>query len=131
MESVILLLFIMGLTFAQNPGQEIKILKQESDISPDGSYQWSYETENKIQAQETGQLKPGSPEPILEAQGSFSYVADDGTPISVQYVANELGFQPQGEHLPTPPPIPPAIQRALKYIEANPQVKIEERFKGQ
>lgn len=62
----------------------------------------------------------GSEEPALEAQGSFQYTAPDGTPIAVQYVANENGFQPQGEHLPTPPPIPEAILRALAYIEAHP-----------
>lgn len=31
------------------------------------------------------------------------------------------GFQPQGAHLPTPPPIPEEIARALQYIESQPQ----------
>lgn len=39
----------------------------------------------------------------MEAQGSYSYTAPDGTKISLQYIANEDGFQPVGEHLPTPP----------------------------
>ncbi|XP_019867106.2 endocuticle structural glycoprotein SgAbd-8-like [Aethina tumida] len=126
MNTVIILLGLFGLTIAQGP--EIKILSQQQDINPDGSYQWSYETENGIRAQENGQVKPGSPDPILEAQGSFSYTADDGSPIALQYIANEGGFQPQGDHLPTAPPIPPAIERALKYIAENPQPVIEERL---
>lgn len=93
----------------------------------------SYETGNGIVAQEEGYLKnAGNPEAeAQEVQGSYQYTADDGTPISVTYLANENGFQPQGEHLPTPPPIPPAIQRALDYIAANPQPEEQQQFQQQ
>ncbi|KAK9869765.1 hypothetical protein WA026_003497 [Henosepilachna vigintioctopunctata] len=102
-------------------GRVIAIIKQQQDVNVDGSYQWSYETENGIQAEERGALKAGSPDPILEAQGSYSYTADDGTPIQVQYISNENGFQPQGSHLPTPPPIPAAILKSLEYNAAHPE----------
>lgn len=83
----------------------------------------SYETANGISAQEQGQVKNAGNEEAeaLEAQGSFKYTADDGTPVELSYVANENGFQPQGSHIPTPPPIPPAIQRALEWIAAHPE----------
>lgn len=58
---------------------------------------------------------------IQVAQGQYQYTAPDGQVIKVVYVADENGFQPQGEHFPTPPPIPKAIQRALEYIEAHPE----------
>lgn len=69
----------------------------------------------------------------MEAKGAFRYTAPDGSPIGVTYIANENGFQPSGPHLPTPPPIPVAIQRALAYIAANPDSryqpeKYQERF---
>ncbi|XP_041976557.1 endocuticle structural glycoprotein ABD-4-like [Aricia agestis] len=109
----------------QKPAEQvIAILKQEFDQQADGSYIYNYETENGIKAQEQGQLKKASSpdaSDVIVAQGSFSYTAPDGTVINLNYVADdEGGFKPEGAHLPTPPPIPPAIQKALDYIAANP-----------
>ncbi|CAH1983142.1 unnamed protein product [Acanthoscelides obtectus] len=104
--------------------EPIPIVRYENEgVNPDGSYQWNYETGNNIIAQEQGQLKnAGNAEnEAMEVTGSYEYVADDGTKIQVTYIANENGFQPQGDHLPTPPPIPPAIQRALEWIAAHPE----------
>ncbi|XP_044750886.1 endocuticle structural glycoprotein SgAbd-4-like [Coccinella septempunctata] len=109
----------------QGPDKEIKIISQTNEISPEGGYEWSYETENGIKAQETGTLKKGKGGPDGEdavvAQGSYSYTDKEGNQISVVYVADdEGGFQPQGAHLPTPPPIPPNIQKALDWIASQP-----------
>lgn len=54
------------------------------------------------------------------AQGQFHYTSPEGQVIQLSYIADENGFQPQGDHLPTPPPIPPAIQRALDYLATLP-----------
>ncbi|KPJ04703.1 Endocuticle structural glycoprotein SgAbd-3 [Papilio xuthus] len=40
--------------------------------------------------------------------------------IHVLYKADEHGFHAEGAHIPTPPPIPPAIQRALDYLATKP-----------
>lgn len=82
----------------------------------------SYETGNGISADEQGQLKnAGNPQlEAMQAQGGFSYTSPEGIPIKVTYVADENGFRPVGDHLPTPPPIPPAIQKALDYIRSLP-----------
>lgn len=37
------------------------------------------------------------------AKGSYSYTAPDGRKISVTWVADENGFQPTGDHIPTAP----------------------------
>lgn len=37
---------------------------------------------------------------------------------SITYTADEYGFHPQGAHLPTPPPIPPEIQRGVELALA-------------
>lgn len=82
-------------------------------------YIFSYETGNGIKAQEEGELKPGGEEGIQSAVGSYSYTAPDGTEIKVEYTADENGFVPVGDHLPTPPPIPPEIQKALDQNAAE------------
>lgn len=47
---------------------------------------------------------------VIVQSGSFSYIAPDGTLISVNYIADENGFQAFGDALPkSPPPIPETI----------------------
>ena len=95
---------------------QIRILSQKSDIQPDGSYQYSYETENGIAAGESG---VGG----VAANGFQQWTSPEGLPVQIQYRADENGYQPQGSVLPVgpaPPPIPPAILRALEWIRTHP-----------
>lgn len=56
------------------------------------------------------------------AKGAYSYTDLEGNSFSITYDADDVGgFQPVGNHLPTPPPIPPAIQKALEWIAAHPE----------
>ncbi|XP_041976484.1 endocuticle structural glycoprotein ABD-4-like [Aricia agestis] len=109
---------------AVKEGDVIPILKFEIEgPNADGTYKWLYETGNEIKAEESGYVKnfgKGEGEEVQVAEGRFSYKSPEGTPIVLSYIADENGFQPQGEHLPTPPPIPPAIQRALDYLKTLP-----------
>ncbi|KAI8428876.1 hypothetical protein MSG28_007515 [Choristoneura fumiferana] len=109
--------------------EPIPIIRQEQVINPDGSYKWSYETGNGIAAEEQGYVKNlGVPEQEAQtAQGQFQYTAPDGQVIQLQYIADENGFQPQGAHLPTPPPIPAEIQKALDYLATLPPQTPEAR----
>ncbi|KYB27390.1 Pupal cuticle protein Edg-78E-like Protein [Tribolium castaneum] len=95
----------------------IPILKQTFD-QDHGGYQFSYETGNGIHAQESGYFKNKGDEKkeILVQQGTITYHDEHGHPITLSYIADENGFQPQGAHLPTPPPIPQEIQKALQEI---------------
>lgn len=122
----IVLSALCAVALAAGPNEPVPILSQNAEVNFDGSYQHNFEAGNGISAQEQGVLKNAGQKDAEaeEVQGSFKYTAPDGTPISISYVANENGFQPQGAHLPvapTPPPIPAAIARALDWIAAHPQ----------
>ncbi|KAG5313165.1 CUD2 protein, partial [Acromyrmex insinuator] len=95
-------------------GQQIPIISYTSENIGDGNYQYSYETGNGITVQETGH-RQGESETV---SGSFSYTGSDGVQYSITYTADEYGFHPQGAHLPTPPPIPPEIQRGVELALA-------------
>ncbi|XP_063379219.1 endocuticle structural glycoprotein ABD-4-like [Cydia fagiglandana] len=99
--------------------QSATVLRSESEVKPDG-FQYVFETDNAISAQATGSLKKGPEGDFLVIQGQYQYTAPDGTPIQVNYESDESGFRPTGAHIPTPPPVPEAIARALAYIAAHP-----------
>ncbi|KAF7266370.1 endocuticle structural glycoprotein SgAbd-2-like [Rhynchophorus ferrugineus] len=102
-------------------GKFIAILRSDADVSPDGSYHYAYETENGISAQEQGNQKALPEGSGTVAQGGYHFVSPEGVPVSVQYVADENGFQPQSDAIPTPPPVPSYILRSLEFNARNPE----------
>nr|CAD7267263.1 unnamed protein product [Timema shepardi] len=87
----------------QKLDEPIPIVKQSSNISPEGAYEYSYETGNGIAADETGVLhKAANPEDgsVVVAEGRYSWTAPDGKLYSVTYKADENGFQVFGDHIP-------------------------------
>jgi hypothetical protein len=124
---IFLVLFAIGLCVQAAPQraeEPIAIIEQNSNLEPDGSYSYNYETANGIKAEETGTLKKAtSPDTsdVVVARGSVSYTSPEGNLITLSYTADdENGFVPQGDHLPTPPPIPPAIEKAVQYLLSLP-----------
>ncbi|XP_037952211.1 endocuticle structural glycoprotein SgAbd-4 [Teleopsis dalmanni] len=94
------------------------IINQVDVNNPDGSYNSSYETSNGIKVENIGYMKkilvPKSEtadgqvleeheELILVQSGSYSYMDPEGNIITLRYVADENGFQPEGDHLPVAP----------------------------
>lgn len=96
--------------------QPIPILRQDFDMQPNGEYNYAYETGNGIAAAEQGDLRNVEDQDVIVARGEYSYTDPDGNLVKVSYISDENGFQPQGDHLPVAPEIPPQIQRALAYL---------------
>lgn len=81
--------------------EEIPILRQTSDFAPDGSYQFAYETGNGIVVDENGHVKNSGPDQVQVVEGSFAYKSPEGQDIRVEYVADENGYQPLSDAIPS------------------------------
>jgi len=105
----------------------IPIIRFDKEQGDDGSYKAAWETGNNIIAEEEGYLKNLGPNPDVAGeqlnaqvqQGSYSYTSPEGQLITVHYTADETGFHPVGDHLPTPPPVSPEVQKGLDLIYAG------------
>ncbi|XP_068149016.1 pupal cuticle protein Edg-78E [Drosophila tropicalis] len=107
---------------SDNPDAHAEIRSFVNELKQDdGSYNYQFETSNGIAQQEQG---VGG----YYASGSSQYYTPEGQLIQLTYTADENGFQPQGEHLPTPPPIPEAILKSLEWIRNHPEENNEEQY---
>ncbi|XP_073964377.1 endocuticle structural glycoprotein ABD-4-like [Choristoneura fumiferana] len=116
-----LLLALLSLVSCQ---KDDEILRNDFEgPNEDGSYKWAFQTQGGIYHEQRGSLQGSNSgaEPALVVEGQYQYTAPDGQIINVVYKADENGgFQATGDHIPTPPPIPLAIQRALAYLATKP-----------
>nr|AYA49902.1 cuticular protein 25 [Leptinotarsa decemlineata] len=89
--------------YYQKYNQEAKsagIVRSESDINPDGSYQYSFETQNGIAAEQQGTVRATADKTeSVVVQGFYRYFTPDGTPVEVKYTADEFGYHPQASVL--------------------------------
>ncbi|XP_052897568.1 cuticle protein CP14.6-like [Anopheles moucheti] len=96
---------------------QAQIVSQKSDVQPDGSFNYAFESANGIKVEDQGTIKSikvpklddtgrqiGEEDVQVSVQtGSFQYTAPDGQIYTLKYIADENGFQPQADHLPVAP----------------------------
>ncbi|KAH8396656.1 hypothetical protein KR215_002072, partial [Drosophila sulfurigaster] len=106
---------LLAVAFAN---EEADVLRLDSEVNPE-SFKYGYEFSNSIKAQQQGDLKNDKEWVVT---GEASHTSPEGEQVSIQYVADANGYQVISANppLPTPPPIPEAIQRSLDWIAANP-----------
>ncbi|XP_042893827.1 cuticle protein AMP1A-like [Penaeus japonicus] len=93
----------------------VPILRDDRVHEDDGRYNLDVETANGISLSQSG--SPDGPDGAIVKAGQYSYTAPDGTLVSVKFVANENGFQPQSDLLPVAPEFPhPIPQFVLDQI---------------
>ncbi|CAG7828511.1 unnamed protein product [Allacma fusca] len=59
-----------------------------------------------------------SDEHMITKKGSYSYLSPEGQTISMEYVADETGFHPKGDHLPVAPENTLEVVQAIREFEA-------------
>lgn len=89
------------------------VTKYASQVNIDGTYGFDIAQTSGLEFKEVG--LGGH-----YAKGGYQYISPEGQHVSVVYTADENGFHPESELLPTPPPIPAYILKALEYIREHP-----------
>ncbi|XP_042891714.1 cuticle protein CP14.6-like isoform X1 [Penaeus japonicus] len=93
----------------------VPILKDDRVHEEDGTYSFDFEAANGIRFSQAG--SPDGDEDAVIKAGEYSYTAPDGTEIHLRFVADDNGFQPEGDHLPVAPEFPhPIPQFVLDQI---------------
>ena len=99
MKFLIVFVALFAIALAR-PNKDTQILKQDSDVGPE-SFSYLTELDDGTSISAAGSLQnAGSEHEGIAVKGSFSYVGPDGVTYTVNYVADENGYQPQGAHLP-------------------------------
>ncbi|EAT34914.1 AAEL012883-PA [Aedes aegypti] len=103
MKTIIVLVAVVALALAAplDDSKNAQILKYENDnIGVDG-YKFAFETSDGQSRQEQAELRRLAEDvEALVVRGSYSFTADDGQVYTVNYIADENGFQPEAAHLP-------------------------------
>ena len=103
MKFIIIFAALFTVAFAR-PGDE-HIVRLDSNVHAEG-FKFGIETSDGSVHDAEGHLKNiGTEHEAIAVHGSFSFIAKDGQKYTVNYVADENGFQPQGTHLPVGPDV--------------------------
>merc|ERR1712071_565212 len=102
------LLAVVSAAPAELDAPVVGIVSSTSEMNADGSYSFAFESEDGIKVEESGSV----------SKGSYSFTDADGVVLTVNWVADENGFQATGDHLPTPPPMPEHVVKLLADLKA-------------
>ncbi|XP_063621458.1 endocuticle structural glycoprotein ABD-5-like [Cydia splendana] len=91
----------------------INLLRSTSDNDGLGNYAFAYEQDNGQKQEEQGTLKnAGTDDEALSVKGTYEWVGPDGVTYTVNYVADENGYQPTIEQGPGGG-VPPGVVASL------------------
>merc|ERR1711964_444141 len=94
--------------------REVVVLRDDRIHEEDGTFSLALEADNGINKQIEGFV---GAEGQINMRGSYMMPLADGTFAVVTLIADENGFQPQSDLLPTPPPLPAHVIELLEIAE--------------
>ncbi|XP_047028876.1 calcium-binding protein P-like [Helicoverpa zea] len=98
----------------------VPVIKNEQYFGDNGYYKYEYQIADGTHVGEEGYYTDANQsDESLVKKGWYSYLGADGKTYTVTYWADKTGFHAYGDHLPTPPPVPAAIQAALDKEQAD------------
>lgn len=100
--------------------EPIAILRSENTGVNDGRYSYSFETENGISQDVSGEMRMVNDNPVYVMRGSYSYIGPDGQTYTVDWYADETGYHPSAPHLPRSvqpdhPEVAEAVRAQLEF----------------
>ncbi|XP_036337349.1 endocuticle structural protein SgAbd-6-like [Rhagoletis pomonella] len=85
---------------ATHADDEVQIVKYSNENVGANGYNFAFETSDGVSRKETATVKHAG---AISVEGTVSWTGPDGVQYTLNYVADEHGFQPQGTHLPVGP----------------------------
>ncbi|KAJ8732079.1 hypothetical protein PYW08_014809 [Mythimna loreyi] len=81
--------------------EDVQLLRSDSDNDGLGTYNFLFEQSDGQRHQANGELKnAGAEDAFVAVKGSYSWIGPDGVNYTVNYIADENGFQPTIEQGP-------------------------------
>lgn len=84
---------------------DVMVKNQELDISPDGTFKHNYELDDGTLVRAEGDANT--------VNGLYRYKSPQGENVEITYVADALGYHPQGAQVPA------QLTKVLNYIRSN------------
>eukprot|EP00095_Tigriopus_kingsejongensis_P001248 maker-scaffold850_size89018-snap-gene-0.26 protein:Tk01248 transcript:maker-scaffold850_size89018-snap-gene-0.26-mRNA-1 annotation:"GI12693" len=93
---------------AAQPAQPIAIVRSvyNAPSAESQNYDFSFETENGIQQEASGEMKLIDNAEVMVMRGSYTYIDAEGQDVTVSWVADENGYRAESAILPIAPEIP-------------------------
>eukprot|EP00095_Tigriopus_kingsejongensis_P001250 maker-scaffold850_size89018-snap-gene-0.20 protein:Tk01250 transcript:maker-scaffold850_size89018-snap-gene-0.20-mRNA-1 annotation:"endocuticle structural glycoprotein bd-2" len=93
---------------AAQPAEPIAIVRSvyNAPSAESQNYDFSFETENGIQQEASGEMKLIDNAEVMVMRGSYTYIDADGQDVTVSWVADENGYRAESAILPIAPEIP-------------------------
>ncbi|XP_047478546.1 cuticle protein AM1199-like [Penaeus chinensis] len=117
MKLIVLACLAAAALAAPRPQEDpVAILRDDRQDDGDGNFKYEFESDDGTFVSAVG--TPGA-EGQSNIQGSYRFTLPDGTIAEVTYIADENGFQPQSDLLPTPHPLPAHAIEQIRFAEAQ------------